>query len=59
MKIKFGKWFFYFKFKNGYHIMPFNYIKTKKHRFIGYLETYYDGIIYSFGFWFFNISWGY
>lgn len=52
-----GKWFviltvFYI------FIVPFNWL-PKDSRYFGYQNIWYDGPNYSFGFWWWNINWGY
>ncbi len=59
MNIELGKWWILFGFKNGWHICPFNFLDRTEDRYLGYLDIYYDGHHPSFGFWFFNVTWGY
>lgn len=33
----------------------FNWL-PREYRYVGLIETWYDGPIYSFGFWFFNVG---
>lgn len=57
--ITFGKWHFGFRWRNnGPYFYPFNYLRNKELRYWGYESNWYDGPIHSFGFWFFNASWG-
>jgi hypothetical protein len=52
-----GKYYIGFVFKSGWHIMPFN-LLDKEYRYWGYENLYHDGDHPTFGFGFFNISWG-
>lgn len=40
-----------------YYIYPIPNLLEKDVRYWGFQKFYYDGPHYSFGFWFFNISW--
>lgn len=57
MKLNFGKYYFFISWrKQKSSITFFNYLE-KDIRYFGYKQWYYDGPIYTFGFWFFNVSW--